>query len=50
MGLNGVVSGYPTSINFPRVEGLSTEPRDRDVTEYIMNHIIRDMNEWTEKT
>ena len=27
-GLNGVVSGYPTSTNSPRVDGLSTNPRD----------------------
>ena len=28
MGLNGVVSGYPTSTNLPRVDGLSTDPWD----------------------
>ena len=28
MGLKGVVSGYPTSTNLPRVDGLSTDPRD----------------------
>ena len=27
-GLNGVVSGYSTSTNLPRVDGLSTDPRD----------------------
>ena len=27
-GLNGVVSGYPTSTNLPRVDGLSMDPRD----------------------
>ena len=27
MRLNGVVSGYPTSTNIPRVDGLSTDPR-----------------------
>ena len=26
--LNGVVSGYPTSTNLPRIDGLSTNPRD----------------------
>ena len=26
-GLNGVASGYPTSMNIPRVDGLSTNPR-----------------------
>ena len=28
---------------------MSTNPKFMD-EEYIMNHIIRDMNEWTEKT
>ena len=28
MGLNGVVSGYSTSTNIPRVDGLSKEPRE----------------------
>ena len=28
MGLNGVVSGYPTSTNFQRVDGLSKDPWD----------------------
>ena len=27
-GLNGVVSGYLTSTNFPHVDGLSTDPWD----------------------
>ena len=27
-GLNGIVSGYPTSTNLSRVDGLSTDPRD----------------------
>ena len=26
-GLNGVLSGYLTSMNLPRVDGLSTDPR-----------------------
>ena len=26
MGVNGVVSGYPTSTNIPWVDGLSTNP------------------------
>ena len=28
MELKGVVSGYPTSTNFPRVDGLLTDPWD----------------------
>ena len=28
MGVNGVVSSYPTSTNLPRVDGLSTNPRE----------------------
>ena len=27
-GLNGVLSGYPTSTNIPGVDGLSTDPRE----------------------
>ena len=27
-GLNGVVSGYPTSMNLLQVDGLSTDPWD----------------------
>ena len=27
-GLNGVMLGYPTSMNLPRVDELSTDPRD----------------------
>ena len=27
-GLNEVVSGYPTSMNIRRVDGLSTDPRE----------------------
>ena len=27
-GLNGVVSGYPTTTNIQRVDGLSTDPRE----------------------
>ena len=28
MGLNGVVSSYPTSTIIPRVNGLSTDPQE----------------------
>ena len=34
-GLNGVVSGYPTSTNLPRVEGLSTDSRDLGCHSFI---------------
>ena len=37
MGLNGVVSGYPTSMNLPWVDGLSTDPQDLGCHNHIQN-------------
>ena len=38
MGLNGVVSGYPTSTNLPRVDGLSTDPKDLGCHGMVSEH------------
>ena len=42
MGLNGVVSGYPTSTNLPRVDELSTDPQDfgRHIYCYLSKSIL----------
>ena len=40
MGLNGVVSGYPTSTNFPQVDGGQRDPREWGVTSSIKFDIL----------
>ena len=47
-GLNGVVPGYPTSTNIPRVDGLSTDPREmgrhkRSSTKWNSKKIVIDI-------
>ena len=48
MGLNGVVSGYPTSTNLPWVDGLSTNPRDLGCHSMFLMFLVGDEN--NEKT
>ena len=38
MGLNAVVSGYPTSTNLSGVDGLSTDPRDLGCHSMVSEH------------
>ena len=40
MRLNGVVSGYPTSTNLPRVDRLSTNPQDLGRHSLVSEHRI----------
>ena len=37
-GLNGVMSGYPTSTNLPRVDGLSMDPHDLGCHSLVSEH------------